>query len=46
LVLTGGADGVHRVWNFPEMQLKSKIDVSKKEIADVDVSPDRKYVSD
>ncbi len=44
LVLTGGADGVLRVWNFPEMQLKSKIEVSKREIADVDVSPDRKYV--
>ena len=44
LILTGGADGVLRVWNFPEMQLKSKIEVSKKEIADVDISPDRKYV--
>lgn len=45
LVVTGGADGILRVWTFPEMQLKSKIEISKKEISDVDISPDRKYVS-
>jgi len=46
LVVTGGADGVLRVWNFPEMQLRSSINASKKEIADIDISPDRKLVSD
>jgi prolactin regulatory element-binding protein len=45
LVLTGGADGILRVWTFPEMQLKTKIEISKKEISDLDISPDRKFVS-
>jgi len=45
LILTGGADGFLRIWNFPEMKLKSKIEISKKEISDIDISADKKYVS-
>ncbi len=44
LIVTGGADGVLRVWNFPEMKLRSSINVSKKELADSDISSDRKLV--
>jgi WD40 repeat protein len=46
LVVTGGADGVLRIWNFPEMQMRSSINASKKEISDIDISPDRKLVSE
>ena len=45
LLVTGGADGVLRVWNFPEMIQRNTINASKKEISDVDISPDRKLVS-
>jgi len=45
LVVTGGADGILRVWTFPEMQMRSSINASKKEISDIDISSDRKLVS-
>lgn len=45
LLVTGGTDGVLRVWNFPEMIERNAINASKKEISDVDISPDRKLVS-
>jgi len=44
--VTGGNDGSLRVWNFPEMKERLSMKVSKKEISDLDLTFDKKFVWD
>lgn len=41
---TGGLDGHVRVWNFPKMTPFTDVLAHKKEIDDIDFSPDNKYL--
>lgn len=41
---TGGLDGHLRVWNFPRMTPLADIAAHKKELDDIDFSPDSKHV--
>ncbi|CRK97785.1 CLUMA_CG011164, isoform A [Clunio marinus] len=45
-MVTGGLDGHVRVWNFPKMTPLTDVPAHKKEIDDIDFSPDSKnYIS-
>lgn len=44
LMATGGLDGHVRVWNFPQMTPLADIPAHKKELDDLDFSPDGKYL--
>ncbi|KAM7352776.1 guanine nucleotide-exchange factor SEC12 [Cochliomyia hominivorax] len=44
IMCTGGTDGHLRVWSFPQMIKSADIEAHTKEIDDIDISPDSKYV--
>ncbi|XP_061402751.1 prolactin regulatory element-binding protein [Musca vetustissima] len=44
IMATGGTDGHLRVWSFPQMLKTSDIEAHSKEIDDIDISPDSKYI--
>ncbi|KAJ8288337.1 hypothetical protein COCON_G00009960 [Conger conger] len=45
LLLTGGADGHVRVWEYPAMKEKLDFKAHDGEIEDLDISPDKKVVT-
>ncbi|KAL7874533.1 hypothetical protein SRHO_G00055030 [Serrasalmus rhombeus] len=44
LLLTGGADGYLRVWEYPSLKEKLNFKAHKDEIEDLDISPDNKHI--
>uniref|UniRef100_A0A1A9WX80 WD_REPEATS_REGION domain-containing protein n=1 Tax=Glossina brevipalpis TaxID=37001 RepID=A0A1A9WX80_9MUSC len=44
IMVTGGTDGHLRVWSFPQMLLEADIEAHTKEVDDIDISPDSKYI--
>ncbi|XP_005189767.1 prolactin regulatory element-binding protein [Musca domestica] len=44
IMATGGTDGHLRVWSFPQMLKTADIVAHSKEIDDIDISPDSKYI--
>uniref|UniRef100_A0A4W3HY35 Prolactin regulatory element binding n=1 Tax=Callorhinchus milii TaxID=7868 RepID=A0A4W3HY35_CALMI len=45
LLVTGGADGYIRVWEFPSMKKTLDFKAHSSEVEDVDIGPDNKVVS-
>lgn len=44
LLVTGGDDGILRVWTFPDLNAVHEIEAHKKEIDDIEFSPDNTKV--
>ncbi|XP_076827790.1 guanine nucleotide-exchange factor SEC12 [Brachyhypopomus gauderio] len=44
LLLTGGADGCVRAWEYPSLKEKLNFKAHKDEIEDLDISPDNKHI--
>ncbi|XP_051577545.1 prolactin regulatory element-binding protein-like isoform X1 [Myxocyprinus asiaticus] len=44
LLLSGGADGYIRVWEFPSLKEKLNFKAHKDELEDIDLSPDKKHI--
>lgn len=44
-MITGGDDGILRVWTFPDLNPVHEIEAHDKEIDDVEFSPDNLKVS-
>ncbi|KAI4904034.1 hypothetical protein NFI96_033855 [Prochilodus magdalenae] len=44
LLLTGGADGYLRAWEYPSLKEKLNFKAHKDEIEDLDISPDNKHI--
>ncbi|XP_016342366.1 prolactin regulatory element-binding protein-like [Sinocyclocheilus anshuiensis] len=44
LLLSGGADGFVRVWEFPSLKEKFSFRAHKDELEDIDISPDNKHI--
>ncbi|XP_016403910.1 prolactin regulatory element-binding protein-like [Sinocyclocheilus rhinocerous] len=44
LLLSGGADGYVRVWEFPSLKEKFSFRAHKDELEDIDISPDNKHI--
>ncbi|XP_026857426.2 prolactin regulatory element-binding protein [Electrophorus electricus] len=44
LLLTGGADGFIRVWEFPSLKENLKFKAHKDEVEDLHISPDNKHI--
>ncbi|XP_013115020.1 prolactin regulatory element-binding protein [Stomoxys calcitrans] len=44
IMATGGTDGHLRVWSFPQMLKTADIEAHTREIDDIDISPDSKYI--
>lgn len=44
LLLSGGADGYVRVWEFPSLKEKLNFKAHKDELEDIDISPDKKHI--
>lgn len=44
IMCTGGTDGHLRVWSFPQMIKSADIEAHSKEIDDIDISPDSKFI--
>ncbi|XP_052002708.1 prolactin regulatory element-binding protein [Xyrauchen texanus] len=44
LLLSGGADGYIRVWEFPSLKEKLNFKAHKDELEDIDISPDKKHI--
>lgn len=44
LLLSGGADGFVRVWEFPSLKEKLNFRAHKDELEDIDISPDKKHI--
>ncbi|KAI5606624.1 prolactin regulatory element-binding protein [Silurus asotus] len=44
LLLTGGADGYVRVWEYPSLKEKLNFKAHQDEIEDIDISPDNKRI--
>ncbi|TRY53731.1 hypothetical protein DNTS_017018 [Danionella cerebrum] len=44
LLLSGGADGFVRVWEFPSLKEKWNFKAHKDELEDLDISPDKKHI--
>ncbi|XP_073823642.1 guanine nucleotide-exchange factor SEC12 [Musca autumnalis] len=44
IMATGGTDGHLRVWSFPQMLKTADMEAHSKEIDDIDISPDSKYI--
>ncbi|TSQ69488.1 Prolactin regulatory element-binding protein [Bagarius yarrelli] len=44
LLLTGGADGYLRAWEYPSLREKLNFKAHQDEIEDIDISPDNKHI--
>ncbi|XP_048009446.1 prolactin regulatory element-binding protein [Megalobrama amblycephala] len=44
LLLSGGADGYVRVWEFPSLKEKFNFKAHEDELEDIDISPDKKHI--
>lgn len=44
-LISGGEDGILRVWSFPELNPIHEIEAHEKEIDDIEFSPDNTKVS-
>ncbi|XP_066538487.1 prolactin regulatory element-binding protein [Hoplias malabaricus] len=44
LLLTGGADGYLRAWEYPSLKERLNFKAHKDEIEDLDISPDNKHI--
>ncbi|KAK2854699.1 hypothetical protein Q7C36_006568 [Tachysurus vachellii] len=44
LLLTGGADGYVKAWEFPSLKEKLNFKAHQDEIEDIDISPDNKHI--